>query len=72
MYDLIRRLSLTQLTREQLPLLMTALVIADLFYKFHSFLLETGAFLLTWYALGGLYSAVKSGFKAPKEDANGH
>jgi hypothetical protein len=30
------------------------------FYKFHSFLLETGAFLLTWFALGALYAGLKS------------
>lgn len=29
-----------------------ALLIAELFYKFHSFLLETGAFLVTWAVLG--------------------
>jgi hypothetical protein len=31
---------------------VAALVIAELFYKFHSVLLETGAFLLTWFVLG--------------------
>jgi hypothetical protein len=31
---------------------IAALVIAELFYKFHSFLLETGAFLATWFVLG--------------------
>lgn len=59
MYELIRRLTLKQLTLEQLPQLFVALVIAELFYKFHSFLLETSAFLLTWFALGALYEAVK-------------
>ena len=47
MYELIRRLSLKQLTFEQLPVLLLALTIAEVFYKFHSFLLETGAFLVT-------------------------
>lgn len=62
MYELIRRLTLRQLTTEQLPLLLAALVIAELFYKFHSFLLETGAFLLTWLALGAVHAGVKSLF----------
>ncbi|MSO65619.1 MAG: hypothetical protein EXQ85_07485 [Alphaproteobacteria bacterium] len=31
---------------------LVALLIAELFYKFHSFLLETGAFLVTWLVLG--------------------
>jgi hypothetical protein len=57
MYELIRRLTIRQLTLEQLPLLVIALSIAELFYKFHSFLLETGAFLLTWLVLGALHAA---------------
>jgi hypothetical protein len=28
-----------------------AFIIAELFYKFHSFALETAAFLVTWYLL---------------------
>lgn len=60
MYELIRRLTLKQLTLEQLPVFLGALTVAELFYKFHSFLLETGAFLMTWYAFGALYAAVKA------------
>lgn len=60
MYELIRRLTVRQLTLEQLPLLVISLGIAEMFYKFHSFLLETGAFLLTWFALGALYAGLKS------------
>jgi hypothetical protein len=59
MFELMRRLTLRQLTLEQLPLLVISLGIAEIFYKFHSFLLETGAFLLTWYALGALYAGLK-------------
>jgi hypothetical protein len=58
-YELIRCLTRRQLTREQLPLLVAALGIAEFFYKFHSFLLEAGAFLCTWYALGALYATLK-------------
>jgi hypothetical protein len=29
----------------------TAFVIAEMFYKLHSFTLEAGAFLATWYGL---------------------
>ena len=70
MYELIRRLTLRQLTREQLPVLVAALGIAEFFYKFHSFLLEAGAFLCTWYALGALYAALKS--LLVKEKVNEH
>jgi hypothetical protein len=70
MYELTRRLTIKQLTTEQLPLLVIALGIAELFYKFHSFLLEAGAFLLTWLALGALSSAIESLFSSVKEDRN--
>ena len=59
MYELIRRLSVRQLALEQLPLLLVALGIAEMFYKFHSFLLETGAFLITWLLLGALHGALR-------------
>lgn len=39
---------------EALPLI-AAFVLAELFYKFHSFVLECGAFLLTWYFLSASY-----------------
>ena len=67
MYELIRRLTVRQLALEQLPLLVVALGIAELFYKFHSFLLETGAFLLTWLVLGALHAALRTLF-APREE----
>jgi len=60
MYELIRRLTVRQLALEQLPSFVLALGIAEFFYKFHSFLLETGAFLLTWLALDALRAAIRS------------
>ena len=71
MYELIRRLTPRQLMLEQLPLLLVALGIAEIFYKFHSFLLETGAFLLTWLVLGALHALLKSLFAPAQEDADG-
>ena len=35
----------------RLPGLLLAFVIAELFYKFHSFMLECGAFLVTWLVI---------------------
>ena len=35
----------------RLPGLLLAFLIAELFYKFHSFALECGAFLLTWLVI---------------------
>lgn len=70
MYELFRHLRPKQLAFEQLPILLLALTIAELFYKFHSFLLETGAFLATWYAIGGLYSGLKALWTPARVDAS--
>ena len=49
MYTLIKGIGPRQLLLEQVPALSGALVVAELFYKFHSFTLECVAFLATWY-----------------------
>lgn len=54
MYTLIRMLSLRQLLLEQVPALGISLVIAEQFYKFHSFTLECVVFLATWYVIDGV------------------
>jgi len=41
--------------RELVPM-ATAFTIAEAFYKFHSFSLETLAFLGTWFVLSGLWN----------------
>lgn len=54
MFTLIRSLSTRRLLTEQAPPLVLSLAIAEIAYKFHSFLLETAAFLVTWYVLDGV------------------
>ena len=54
MFELIRRSTRTELLIHQLSVLAAALAIAELFYKFHSFLLESIACLATWFVLDGL------------------
>jgi hypothetical protein len=49
MYNLTRRLPLGRLLVEEVPLAGTALIVAEVLYKFHSFALECLAFLATWY-----------------------
>jgi hypothetical protein len=56
MYTLIRSLSVRQLCMEQVPALGMSLLLAERFYKFHSFTLECLAFLGTWYVLDWLIS----------------
>jgi hypothetical protein len=51
MYALVRSLTLRDLLIEQLPVLLISMIIAEFFYKFHSFTLETVAFLVTWFVL---------------------
>ena len=64
MYQLIHSLTVSDLFKRQLPVFAVAFVIAELFYKFHSFILETGAFLITWYVLDAIVQRVVSR-KAP-------
>ncbi len=68
MYTLLRLLSVKRLTYEQVPTLTLAWIIAELFYKFHSFTLECGAFLATWLALDVLVQeVVRPLFMRPEE-----
>ncbi|MDQ3620984.1 MAG: hypothetical protein M3463_00620 [Verrucomicrobiota bacterium] len=51
MFRLLTSISSGELFKRQLPVFMVSFVTAEFFYKFHSFTLECGAFLATWYAL---------------------
>lgn len=53
MYSLIHSYPLRTVLIEHVPTLGIAIVIAEVFYKFHSFTLECLAFLGTWYLLDG-------------------
>jgi hypothetical protein len=59
MFTLIRMLTWRDLLLARLPALLAALVIAETLYKFRSFLLETAAFLVTWYAIDGLATVIE-------------
>ena len=54
MYTLLRSLRLRYARFSEPVSFVAALIIAELFYKFHSFLLETAAFLVTWLVLGAI------------------
>lgn len=64
MYSITNQIPLKELLLQQLPVLAVAFVIAELFYKFHSFTLECLAFLATWYILDLLVQFTKQRFKA--------
>jgi len=57
MYHLIRSRGL-RLAAQELPAGSCALVVAEMFYRFHSFTLECLAFLATWYAFSWAISRV--------------
>ena len=59
MYALISKLPARQLLLRHAPTLVGALAIAEMFYKWHSFLLEAGGFLLTWFVLDALVSLLE-------------
>lgn len=54
MYMLIQNLGLREWLVRQAPVLIGALAIAEIFYKFGSFLLEAIAFLVTWFFLDAI------------------
>jgi hypothetical protein len=48
MWSLVERLTVRELMIEQVPAMGGAWLIAEIFYKFHSFTMECAAFLVTW------------------------
>jgi hypothetical protein len=54
MYNYVRQFGPASFAADEAPSLVSAFLIAEFFYKFHSFALEAGAFLLTWYVLSWL------------------
>jgi hypothetical protein len=58
MFTLVRTLGILEALRREFVPLAVAFLIAEFFYKFHSFTLECGAFLLTWMALSYVQSLV--------------
>ena len=60
MYTLFRTTPLSTLLAMQAPTVFVCFVIAELFYKFHSFTLETLAFLATWFVLDAAVTAIRN------------
>jgi len=63
MYTLTRLVPLRQLVLQQAPALGLSLFIAELFYKFHSFILEGTAFLATWYVVDATTKLLGDAFR---------
>ena len=54
MYMQIQQLGIREWLVRQSPVLVGSLAIAEIFYKFGSFLLEAVAFLITWFFLDAI------------------
>lgn len=54
MYSVLRLPNSIRSLGKDLPAGFGALLLAEFFYKFHSFTLELAGFLLTWYTLSWL------------------
>jgi hypothetical protein len=59
MYSLIKSLTLRSFVIEQLPVLLLSFIIAEIFFKFHSFTLEALAFLATWFVLDWIVQSAR-------------
>ena len=65
MYALVRSLPFGALiTTQGLPF-AAAFLIAELFYKFHSFALECLGFLATWFVLDAAFALLRKAFARP-------
>lgn len=51
MFTLLQTLPLRRILLEQTPAIAVSWLLAELFYKFHSFTLECAAFLVTWFVI---------------------
>lgn len=60
MYTFMRGLRNRRVALTEVPALVASVVIAEAFYKFHSFSLECLAFSATWFVLGGIASLAVS------------
>ena len=70
MYQLLKSISNRELFQRQLPIFLASFVVAELFYKFHSFTLETLAFLATWFALDWVVGQVTRSAARIGQDGN--
>jgi hypothetical protein len=70
MLEFVRALRRERALLVRLPGLIVAFLIAEAFYKFHSFTLETLAFLATWLAIDWVCDRLFAARKAPPSDAS--
>lgn len=67
MYTLIADARLRKGVISEGPPLLLSMLVAEAFYKFHSFGLECVALLVTWFVMSYLFSLVR-GLRAAKQN----
>ena len=65
MYTLLKSMPLSRIALEQLPAIGSAWMIAEFFYKFHSFTLELAAFLVTWFIADAVIQVALNAMRRP-------
>lgn len=70
MYTLVRRAGIREGLLAEAPSMIFSFVIAELFYKFHSFTLECASFLATWFAVSFLLNMAWSAWQAPRTESS--
>lgn len=60
MYSQIQQVGLRAYSLAELPPLAFSVIVAETFYKFHSFTLECVGFLATWYLASLGYNGLRS------------
>lgn len=60
MYQFFRSIGFRKMLLTELPALCLSLLIAEVAYKFGSFILECLAFLATWFVLGWIASLLQA------------
>lgn len=67
MFTLVRTVPLRRLLTEQAPALVISLGIAEVSFKFHSFILEAASFLVTWYVVDGVRHLITVAIRGPED-----
>jgi hypothetical protein len=62
MFTLLRNITSREVIFTEAPSFFLSLLIAELFYKWHSFLLECIGFLVTWYCISFVFNMIRNWF----------
>ena len=64
MYSLLHQVGLRKALSAEVPSLFLSILVAEMFYKFHSFTLECLAFMATWFVFSYVLSLARNAWSA--------